>query len=112
MKTLNCLLSFVITCLLIGSFASCSEDNGITDPNVDPPTEVVYKTFEIVVEDYRPGDYRLSIELADAIKREFPTSDVSRYQSKITVRMPEKEVDRFNKYMERIGYIISFEELK
>ena len=107
MKTFKFLLP-IVAMLLIG-FSSCSKDD---DPTVEPPIEVVYKTFVIEMEELTPGDYRFAIELAHEIGQiKFPNSIVTRKFSIVTVKMPESDVAKFMLFMEKVNYV-SFEELK
>ncbi|WAX05459.1 hypothetical protein AS73P1_00039 [Alistipes phage AS73P1] len=67
MKTFKYLLPFVAM-LLIGT--SCSKDDE-SEPKVDPPIEVVLKTFVIELEDI-PESLRIGIDLHRPITGKVP----------------------------------------
>lgn len=107
MKTFKYLLPFV-TMLLIGT--SCSKDDE-KEPTVDPPIEVVLRTFIVELEDI-PETYQIGIAYMEQLSRKFTDGEFRfDFQKTITAKVPEKDVDEFLEVMNKSNYIVSVTEI-
>lgn len=94
--------------LLIGT--SCSKDDE-KEPTVDPPIEVVLRTFIVELEDI-PETYQIGIAYMEQLSRKFTDGEFRfDFQKTITAKVPEKDVDEFLEVMNKSNYIVSVTEI-
>lgn len=107
MKVFKFLLPFVAM-LLIGTSCSKDDDNECL---VDPPIEVVLRTFVIELEDI-PGNLQIGLNYTAQLNSIFPDGEFSYdFKTTITAKVPEKDVDKFLEIATKTQYIVSVTEI-
>ena len=107
MKVFKYLLP-IVAMLLIGTSCNRDDDN---EPTVDPPIEVTLRTFIVELED-TPETYQIGISYLEGLRAMFKGGEFSfDFKTTITVKVPEKDVERFIEAMEKTQYIVSVTEV-
>lgn len=107
MKVFKYLLP-IVAMLLIGTSCSKDDDN---ERKVDPPIEVVLRTFVIELEDI-PESLQIGINYTDQFNARFPDAEFSfDFKTTITAKVPEKDVDKFLEIATKTQYVVSVTEI-
>lgn len=107
MKVFKFLLP-VVAMLLIGTSCNKDDDN---EPKVDPPIEVTLRTFIVELEK-TPETFQIGVAYVEQFSRKFTDGEFRfDFETTITAKVPEKDVDEFLVIVNNSNFIISVTEI-